>query len=329
MAGITEQTTLHGYQAAISGAAVYRMSNPGYLRVAGEDRIDFIQRQTTNDAKKLTPESAQLSVLTTATARILDVWRLVMESESDEIGVITLPGRGSATINYLRTRIFFMDKVTVTDASAEIAQIEVFGPTAADVLRNCEIDVPEAGQVVNGEIGGIAARVIGLDGMIGRGMLLLVAADQAESVIGALTNAGAESLDAAAYDVLRIEAGLPGPDRELTDEYTPLEANLDGAISDTKGCYTGQEIIARQITYDKNTKRLVGIKLASSVEPGATVKVEGRTAGAITSVADSPRFGALALAVLKRPHFEASTAVSVVADDENVVQGETVSLPFR
>jgi folate-binding protein YgfZ len=332
VADTTQQTTLQGYQAAISGAAVYRVPGAGYLRIAGADRIDFIQRQTTNDIRALTPDHSQITVLTTGTARILDVWRLIIEPDAeggdDVIGVITLPGRANATISYLRTRIFFMDKVTVTDASAETVQLELFGPTAADVLLYYGISVPEAGQVVEAKIAERAGRVIGLEGLVGRGILLLVAADSVNLVIAALVEAGAVTVDTAAYEVLRVEAGLPGPDHELTEEYTPLEARLDAAVSSTKGCYTGQEIIARQITYDKITKRLVGIKVDAGVEIGATVKVDDRTAGEITSVVESPRFGTITLAVLKRPHFEAGVSVSVIGENERTIQGETVNLPF-
>jgi folate-binding protein YgfZ len=318
-----------GYQAAISGAAIYRTPEPGFLHIAGADRLDFIQRQTTQDVRRLRADRTVLTVLTTGTARIIDVWRLVAEPDSEQVGVITLPGQASSTTSYLRTRIFFMDKVTVTDANAEFAQIELFGPTAANVLQaSGAAQVPSHEQVITAAIGGIAARVIGLEGLIGRGYGLIMAAEQAEPVIEALARAGATALDDATHDVLRVEAGLPEPGHELTGDYTPLEANLDKAISSSKGCYSGQEIIARQITYDKVTKRLVGIMLEAGVAPGAAVQVDGRTVGTITSVAESPRFGSIALAVLKRPHFEAGTAVSVTGADEQLIQGDTVSLPF-
>jgi len=320
--------TLTGYDDAITGAVLYRVPDGGCLRIAGEDRIDFIQRQTTNDARTLTPDHAQLTVLTSATARILDVWRLVQED--DAIAAITLPGRGAATATYLQRRIFFMDKVTVTDASAEIAQIEVFGPQAAALLSQIGLETPPAPDAITTlELDGAALRVIGLPGVIARGYLLLVDAGAAEAVIAQLAAAGAVSVSADVYDLLRIEAGLPGPAGELTEDYTPLEANLDAAISGSKGCYTGQEVIARQITYDKVARRLVRLRLDAAVPVGAAVQVEGRSAGVVTSPAVSPRVGAIALAVLRRPHFEPGTAVGVVPDGApdgaGAVSGVTVA----
>ena len=90
-----EQEQLAGYDAAREGVAFWRVPEPGWVLIAGDDRTDFVQRQTTNDVRLLAPDRAQLTVLTSATARILDVWRLV--ALDDAIGTITLPGRGAST----------------------------------------------------------------------------------------------------------------------------------------------------------------------------------------------------------------------------------------
>jgi folate-binding protein YgfZ len=314
------QHTLAGYDEAATGAVVYRVPHPGYLRIGGADRAAYIQRQTTNDVHTLAPGRALLTVLTSGTARILDVWRLVLESDPDVFGAITLPGRGASTAQYLQSRIFFMDKVTVTDASADFVQFEVLGPAAGEVLGVSS--GPD--QIAEVALAGVSLRVIGL---ADRRYRLIVPAGQGDRLAAWLVERGAVALSDEAYDVLRVEAGLPGPAHELTGEYTPLETNLDGAISGTKGCYSGQEIIARQITYDKIARRLVGLRLQAPVGIAAAVQVDGRTIGAVTSAAESPRHGSLALAVLRRPHFEPHTYVTVVGGDQNV-PGETVVLPF-
>jgi len=314
---------LPGYNEALTGAVFYRLPDPGYLRIGGADQITFVQRQTTNDAQALAPGRALLTVLTSPTARILDVWRLVMEPDGS-LGAITLPGRGAATARLLRSHIFFMDKVTVTDVSGEFAQVEVFGPEAARVLEGIGLaQAPALDEIVSWDVGDVPVRAVGT----GQGCLLLVPSAQIEAVEGRLGAAGAAALSQEAYEVLRVESGWPGPAHELTDEYTPLEANLDAAISDRKGCYTGQEIIARQITYDKITRRLAGLRLAAMATVGATVQVEGRTVGAITSAVKSPRHGPIALAVIRRPHHTPGTAVTV-ADAAGAVSGTTVALPF-
>ncbi len=106
-----------------------------------------------------------------------------------------------------------------------------------------------------------------------------------------------------AYQARRIELGRPLPGAELTGEYSPLEAGLAWACAENKGCYTGQEIIARQITYDKVTRTLVGIVGDDPLSAGAALTADGRDVGTVTSAAQSPLLDSpIALAVVKRPH---------------------------
>ena len=318
----TEQV-LTGYDDALTGAVFYRVPDPGFLRIGGADQSAFVQRQTTNDIQRLAPGRALLTVLTSATARILDVWRLVTEPDGS-LGAITLPGRGAATARFLRSHIFFMDKVTVTDVSAAFAHIEVFGPEAARVLEQVgQTPAPAPDEIVCWQVSDRPVRAIGTE----HGWLLIAPSEHNAVLLERLNATGAMPLSPEAYEVLRVEAGRPGPARELTDDYTPLEANLDAAISERKGCYTGQEIIARQVTYDKITRRLAGLRLDTMVAVGAALQVEGRTVGAITSAVQSPRHGPIALAVIRRPHHAPGTAVTVV-DAENAINAVTVPLPF-
>ena len=302
---------LPGYDAAHTGATFFQRPEPGLVHISGPDRLDFIQRQTTNDIAGLQPDRAMLTVLTSPTARILDVWRLLLEPD-EQVAVITRPGRGAAMTDYLNRRIFFMDKVTVVDASDEVAQFELVGPEASACLDALGVAVPEPGGIAH--LADPALRVIGLDGHVGRGFLLLVSAADAAYITGVLGEAGVVPLAAESYEVLRVEWGLPAASGELTGDYTPLEVNLSAAVSDRKGCYTGQEVIARQITYDKVTRQLVRLRLAEPVTAGARIEVEGRSAGTVTSAAVSPRLGAVALAVIKRPHNQPGTTVQVTGE---------------
>ncbi len=316
------------YQTALTGTVCYRVPQPGLLRIAGEGRLDFVQRQTTNDVRLLAPGRTLLTVLTSPTARILDVWRLLLSPDDEALDAITLPARGSITAQYLARRIFFMDRVTVSDLSAESAQLWISGPTAPHTLRQVGFEtLPAPDEVVSLNLPGEPGRLLAQDGALGQGYLALGGQNGLELLVQRLTEAGAATLDPDTVEVLRIEAGIPGPARELTDTYTPLEANLDRAIHGAKGCYTGQEVIARQITYDKIARRLVGLRLDAPVSVGATVLVEERSAGAVTSAAISPRFGPIALAVLRRPHFAPGTPVRVT-DAAGEANGIVVTLPF-
>jgi folate-binding protein YgfZ len=316
------------YTAALTGTACYRLPQPGLLRIAGEGRLDFIQRQTTNDVRLLAAGRALLTVLTSPTARILDVWRLLLSPDGDAIDAITLPGRGPVTAQYLARRIFFMDRVTVSDLSAQSAQLWISGPTAPHTLRQVGFEtLPAPGETVSLRLASGPVRLLGQDGALGQGYLALSEQENLDALMHQLTEQGAATLDPDTAELLRIEAGVPGPARELTDAYTPLEVNLDSAIHGAKGCYTGQEVIARQINYDKIARRLAGLRLDAPVSAGATVLVEGRSAGEVTSAAISPRYGPIALAVLRRPHFAPGTPVRVT-DSASEASGTVTALPF-
>jgi len=313
-----------GYQAAVSGSAYYVWENPGFLRISGADRQAFLQRQTTNDLQMLKPAGCLVTVLTNPAARILDILTVLDESES-LLGV-TLPGRGETTHHYLQTRIFFNDKVTTIDVSHEMALIDLLGPGIADLLARLGIDrAPEENEVTSKEINGSAVQVIRQRGL---GYRLACQTRYVAALRAALDQSGAIYLPYDTLDILRIEAGIPAGGQELTDEYTPLEAGLGWAISESKGCYTGQEVIARQITYDKVTRHLAGLRLEQPAQPGEILysPEEDRQVGTITSTGVSPRLGPLALAILRRPFDEPGRPVALGGNNGPVAT--VVSLPF-
>jgi folate-binding protein YgfZ len=302
------------YLAAKEGAVFQRPPDPGFLLLAGEDRLDFLQRLTSNDLRLLGPGRSLRTVLTSPTARILDLLTLVEWGEA--LAAITLAGRGQRTGRELRGKIFFMDRVTVADAAA-VEQAELDGPAAGEILRRLGLAAPGRDETLVFERNGARVQVIARPGLCGPGYRLLAspptAGERREDWPALLAAAGALPLDAANYQALRIEAGLPGPEGELTDAFNPLEVGLDELISERKGCYTGQEIIARQISYDKVTRRLVGLRLEAPSPVGARLEVDEKQVGEITSAAVSPLLGPIALAVVRRPHNEPGTRLRVVS----------------
>ncbi|HZD57192.1 MAG TPA: glycine cleavage T C-terminal barrel domain-containing protein [Anaerolineales bacterium] len=318
--------SLVGYEAALSGSAFYPQAEAGYLRIGGPDRQSFLQRQSTNDVGLLSAERSVTTVLTSATARILDVLTLIAEPEA--IGAITLPGLAAATTRFLQSRIFFMDQVTVEDASGEFAQIDLMGPKAAQTLLQLGLErVPSEDEMAVGDISRTGVLILSQQKL---GYRLLVAAEQAERISAIMLEGGAAQLAPEHYAVIRVEVGLPAAGHELTEDYTPLETGLAWAISNDKGCYTGQEVIARQITYDKITRQLVGLKLGEEAKSGDKVwTLEGnKSVGNITSIASSPCFGHIALAVIKKPYYEPETKV-LIGDLGAAIQGTVTTLPFR
>jgi folate-binding protein YgfZ len=318
---------LSPYQAAHQSAAYYLVPESGILHIAGESRLDFLQRQTSNDVRDLRPGKTVLTVLTSPIGRILDVLCLLQQGEMIE--ALTLAGYAAKTTQFLRSRIFFMDRVTVEDASLSLAQIDLLGPEAGQVLKRLGIpSIPQAGELAAGSLGQAELRLIRLEQYFGLGVRVLVAAQAASTLQKALDETGAVALDAETYHILRVEAGLPGAGFELVQDYTPLETGLQAAVSTSKGCYTGQEVLARQINFDKVTQHLAGLRLTAPAQTGERVWAEGKVIGAITTFAQSPRLGAIALAVVKRPYQEVGTRVVVGEGVDGASTAQVVSLPF-
>ena len=319
-------TYIDAYEAALKGAVYFHQPQTGFLRVAGRDRLDFLQRQTTNDLRLLSADRSVSTVLTSPTARISDLFCVV--EEGDSLGTVTLPGRFSETAKFLRSRIFFSDQVTVEDLSGQFAQILLFGPQMVGVLEKLDIQPPKPDHVNRWEIDNQPITIIGQKILTDVGYRVLAPITSLDALIAALDGAGVISIDPENFEILRVEAGQPGPAGELVEAYTPLEVGLQGMISDSKGCYTGQEIIARQITYDKVTKNLVGIKLNDLAEVGAEIKTGTKSAGLLTSVAQSPRFGPIALGVVRRQYSETGSSLSIIDTGGSTTSGEVVALPF-
>lgn len=310
---------------ALAVPAFFQIPNSGYLRIEGVDHLPFLQRQTTNDLNLLEPGRALITVLTNPAARILDVFTVFRGGASLEI--LTLPGHANMTFQYLRSRIFFRDQVEIFDLSSEFAQMDLIGPHIGEILNLPHLSAcPSEERLMSIELFGVPLRLLGLRNW---GWRLIFPAGKASELINMLEAMGGKNLSEELYEIIRIESGRPAEGHELISDYTPLEIGLRYAVADKKGCYTGQEVIARQITYDKITRRLVGIYLDEKAFPGDNVKTAdtNQPLGKVTSVAESPRAGWIGLAVLKRPFDQAGTKV-VIESQSLSFSGRVTNLPF-
>jgi len=317
---------LSAYQAASSGVVYFHQKNTGFLRLSGADRVDFIQRQTTNDLRNLTLNQSVMTVLTSPIAHILDVLCVIDEGET--LGLIPLPRRLEETTKFLRSRIFFSDQVKITDVSSNFEQVLVFGSQATRVLENFGVHSPQLNQVSTVNLNAHPVIVIVQKIFSEISFLFLVARPSMNSVLSVLAQAGAKSVDSETFEILRVESGQPGPSGELTEDYTPLEIGYQEMISGSKGCYTGQEIIARQITYDKITKKLVGIRLDRYAAVGSSLSVDGKSAGTLTSVVHSPRFGVIGLGVVRQQVSQTGTKLKLTSSTDDGILAEIAKLPF-
>ena len=297
---------LPDYRAAIEGSVYFTHDRAGCLRIGGEDRVAFLQRQTTNDLSLLSPERSVVTVLVSPTARILDVLRVIVRGE--DLIVLTLPGHGGDTARYLKKRIFFMDKVRLEDESQRFIQMDLEGPGTGEAVQKLGFpSIPELDGVAIAQIETSTLCAVRQRGLSEASYRLLIPSEAWGMVEKRLRQAGVERLSPESYEVLRVEAGVPAAGAELTEEYTPLEAGLGYAVSGNKGCFTGQEVLARQTTYDKVVRHLVRLGLEAPAQAGERLYAGGEIVGVITSAAVSPRMGAIGLGMVKRPHHEAGT----------------------
>lgn len=296
------------YTALTAGAAVQPRPDYGVLALGDGDRADFLQRMTTNNVAGLRPGESAVTVLTSPTARVLFVFTVL--ARDSELWLLPAANQAAALERHLRAQIFFMDRVQAR-ALGDLTRLRVMGPQAAGaVQRALGIELAGAPEGAWLEAGGVLA--LRQDAFDVPGIEIVAPAADAAALLTRLVEAGALPLEGgagdAAYTLRRVELGRPLPGAELTEEYNPLEAGLAWACAENKGCYTGQEIIARQITYDKVTKTLVGLRAAQPPAPGTPLTVEGREVGTVTSAAQRPGTGGIsALAIVKRPHHAPGT----------------------
>ncbi len=311
------------YNLALRGAVRVDDSARGCVRLTGRDRAELLQRLTTNDVVKLAPGTGARTVLINHNARILDL--LTVYALPEHLLVTTNPDTGPALARFLRSKIFFNDQVAVEDLSDDTIQLRVYGPEAAGVIQQVTSLDPHAWAVHHIQAATIEAAQVWIARTLpigGDGFVILARRDAAALIERAF--AMLPLLDADTFDVLRIEQGYGAAKREYSTEYIPLETGLTDAISFTKGCYVGQEIIARMESRNRLAKRLMGLRLAQPVAPGATIFFDGKAAGDLTSAALSPRFGPIGLAYVRT----AASAPGSCVSTADGIQAEIVELPF-
>ncbi len=303
--------SLARYNAIYSTVAIIDESDRGRLWMRGRDRATLLHRLSTNAIEPLQPGQGTLTVLTTPIGRMIDLLRVYVLPDS--LLLETGPNHGTAILRHLRKNIFFNDQVTVADASSELGQIGVYGPQASQVLKTVGLptDIPRYG-IVLAQWAEQQVFVARGEPMGGDGYTLYPHPTQVMAFMTALINAGAVELDQNTAEIVRVEHGYPRFKREITLDYIPLEADLWRAVSFQKGCYVGQEIIARMESRGRIAKLLRGLRLSAAPESlPAKVIADDKEVGDLTSAVCSPRFGWIGLAYLRRVYAEPGTTVTV------------------
>ena len=309
------------YHAARTGAALRDAQTSFRLYMRGADHLDFLHRMTSNDFHNLQLGHGCEAVFIEQRARILDL--ATCYRGPDTTVLILSPDSRAAILAWL-DRFIFAEALELADRTRRDGHVRAYRPTRRPASR------PPIGRGSGKISGSPTARSTGcgrpVAGAHGRARAARLRATRRRGGLWQrLTAAGAHPIGAATWEILRVEQGLPLLGRELTQDYNPWEAGLDRAIHLDKGCYIGQEVIARLDTYDKVKQHLVGLRLSDAELPaaGQPLRDGAREVGRITSAVHSPSLGPIALAYVRRSACAEGTALDV-----DGAQATVVSLPF-
>lgn len=297
------------YELLHHSAGLLDRSERGKLLLTGREAAEFLQGQVTNDVEALAPGTGCYAALLTHKGKIRADMRVLRGA--DWIMLDTEP-HGLAPVSKTVETYSIGRDVKAVDVTGERAILSLIGPASRDHL---DVAPPETEHAfVEGEHGLYVATDLGVD--------LVVAAESKEDVRAALR---AASVSGEAAECLRIESGRPRHGVDIDDATIPQEAGLnERAVSFTKGCYVGQETVARLHYRGKPNRHLRGLRLESPAQTGDAVASGEKAVGALASTCVSPVHGPIALALLRREATPGSTVN--VGDDGNTA--EVVDLPF-
>ena len=314
MSSVDGVTTV--YRTITEGCGVLDRSERGKLALSGPDAKPFLQGQVTNDVEALAEGRGCYAVFLTPKGKMLGDVRIL--DAGAELLLDTERGALGELFNMIRRFSVGYD-VELHKRTLERALVSVVGPTSDQVVPGVPASEHDHAAV---SLDGVPTRAIRTD----VGIDLVCVSERADALLHALSVAGAEPVPEVAVECLRIERGRPRYGIDLDDTVIPQEAGLnERAVSFTKGCYVGQETVARLHYRGKPNRRLRGLRLSSAAAPGDELRLDERAVGRLTSVADSPTHGWIGLALVRR---EAPPGATLVVGP-GAVGAEVVELPFE
>jgi glycine cleavage system T protein len=320
------------YAAARGAAALFDFSFRSALGFVGADRQEFLHNLLSNDIRSLRPGAGCYATLLTQQSRIVSDAYVFCAANRFRLDVDAL--WKDRARDHLQ-KFLVAEDVEIEDLGGREAVLGVFGPRAADVLREAGAE-PPAGELEHGELrlADLRTWVARVDWTGDGGFEVVVERQDAEAAWRALTLAGCRvglvPAGMAALDVLRLEAGIPWPGIDFDETHLVLEAGLERGINFRKGCYLGQEVVERTSSRGHVNRRLVGLRVEAESAPrrGARILDEERECGHVTSAAWSPHLQApVALGYVRREVKEPGNRLRLEVA-EGVVPAEVVALPF-
>ena len=314
------------YEALVSGVGLIDVGDRTQIELTGGDRATFLHNLLTNDVKVLVPGGGCEAFVTNVQGKILGHVHVFVGSES--IVLETVPDQAVVLLTHLE-KYLIREDVQIHDRTAEWGELLLAGPkaTATWASRTGEAPPEELFSHKSASIDDRVLHIRRVDLLGPECFLIQAAVEDADVVAEALVDAGSFVCGSVALNTVRIECGTPFYGRDITDKNLPQEVNRDRrAISFTKGCYLGQETVARLDALGHVNRLLVGVAFEgkSVPEPGTSLTLQGSEVGRVTSSCFSPKLARpLALAYVRREHHEPGTRL-----DSPVAAAEIVRLPF-
>jgi folate-binding protein YgfZ len=312
----TTSSTSAEYRSITEACGLLDRSERGKLALTGNGAKSFLQGQVSNDVEGLAPGTGCYAAFLTPKGKMLGDLRIL--DAGDELLLDTERSALQELFNMIR-RFSVGYELELHKRTLERGLLSLIGPDARAIAGAQALADEHAHAVV--AVAGITVRAIATD----LGVDLLCDAADTAALAAAVQDRGALPVTDATAECRRIETGRPRYGVDLDDTVIPQEADLNPrAVSFTKGCYVGQETVARLHYRGKPNRHLRGLRLDSAPSTGDEIAFEGRTVGRVGSVADSPDLGHLALALVRR---EAPPGANV-AVGAGRIGAVVVELPF-
>lgn len=304
------------YKALKQSCACIDFSYYSNIKLTGKHAQGFLNRMSTNDLKKLNVNEFASTVLTNEKGRIIDL--IVVYRQADALQLTSSPQNDEVVMKWLEKYII-MDDVTIQNLTGKTIQLGLIGPQSSEILFSItKVDPPEQNQFSQFVHAGFKI-LVAPSHQIDDGFILIADISARESLWNLVMSLGIRLCGMEAYAVARIEQKKPVLRRELTDKYNPLEAGLTHAVSFAKGCYIGQEVIARLDSYNKIQKHLVQLTARETIPPESKIFFDNKEIGTITSASYS--FGKeqnMALGYVKTEFTGSSVTILVNASGHSI-----------
>ncbi len=317
--GMTEVATVEidaQYRQLREECGLLDRSARGMLLVTGPEAAEYLQGQLTSDVEALAPGEGSYAALLDRKGHMQADMR-VLRLSPEEIWIDTEPEALETARRHLEMYKIGRE-VEVTDAGAERALLSLIGPRSAEIATTPPLPPYRCERLT---AHGIECLAVGT----GEGIDLIAAADDAERLREALVAAGAPEVVPEVAEILRIEEGRPRFGAEMGPQTMPAEAGIvEAAVSFTKGCYIGQEPVARLHYKGRPNRRLRGLRLSAPAAPGTPLRLGEKEVGQVGSSCLSPALGQLGLAIVRR---EAEPGDELAVGEDGVT-ARVVDLPF-